>query len=996
MIKRLLILIILLIAAPCLGADVYIDPTAGSGGDGSFVSPFDSWADVDLSVANDYRQKCGTTETLSAALTITAVGSSGNHIIIGAYNADGSFEDSNPLFGATCRGGSAKPIIDRGTVGTGSVFTLTYAGSQYIEVNSIRMQDGETVAYINSSYNTFKYCYAYNFEYGWRIGLLADADYNMIEYNYIDHNDDDGTGGLTGDSIRTYIYAQNNTAQYNHIQGFDHAALYNTQGDNNIFQYNYVYGSAGSESECMNNGWGNHVNTWRYNFCEDAGVGIEINGSSSGVFYNNLMTCAGGVRPSHTEGQGCIILQTGNAYNANSNKIYNNVVYNSENYSTSNGLQILRSPGATGDVESNEIYNNIFLKISGYCIRWQDATGATTLTEASNIIKNNSCYDYDTNKYAGWFEFDSHWVPQDSNIYTTATAFNAADANIAGNRQDDPGLHNPASYEFWPDSTSDPVYDTGYDLAGYKTLLGSNSDFTASPPSVNIIEKASISMIGAYALSTNYYIDLDDAGTGSAGTIGDPWSWADFVGATISANNDYYFLCGSDVTISTGASAGYTLSVSGNSEEDKIVFGAYYGSGTIETGTFGKYCGNASEKPKLTKDNYTAAIFNQGVGVNYIELNSLQFINGEAATYVDGNYNTVKYCYIDGPSWGVKVGGSASSQYAYIGYNYINAPYDYASHSKDAIAVYSYGDYSTVEYNIIDGTGHAAIAVYNPGTTNVTVQYNYILDTNDDGSECILLSSSFTSARYNWCEDAGIIQVTGHDNYVYGNIINGINDRKTDTGAINVQPIGYNNYNNIITNNTIYFDGTQGASIRGIYLQEPSDSAQILENNVIANNIILNSNVIPFLVYDPYGQIESNSADEDVNVWYNNLAYNFSGGNIASIEGSAYATATLWNTNYDAASGNRDDDPGLSNLTATPPKLWPDSTDDAVYNAGYDLGSSYDDLLDYTSDFTASPPSVVIDENVTVEYIGAYAVEGEGSNPTVYPLQGVAGNFKYN
>ena len=454
--------------------------------------------------------------------------------------------------------------------------------------------------------------------------------------------------------------------------------------------------------------------------------------------------------------------------------------------------------------------------------------------------------------------------------------------------------------------------------------------------------------------------------------------------------------CGSDVTLSTGASAGYTLAVSGNSTADRIIFGAYYMDGGSpvhedDSPVFGQNCGNAAQKPKLTKDNFTAAIFNQGVGVNYIELNSLQLIDGEAATYIDGNYNVVRYCYIDGASWGVKAGGSASSQYAYVGYNYIFADYSFTTHDKDAIAYYGYADYGTIEYNVVGGTGHAAIAVYGTGTTDVTVQYNRIFDTDDNASECILLSSSSASVHHNWCEDAGIVQITGHDNYFYSNVINGINDRKTNTGAINIQPIGYNNYNNQITNNTIFFDGNEGATIRGIYLQEPSDSAQTLKNNVIANNIVLNANTIPFLVYDPYDQIESNEADADANVWYNNLAYNWDNANLVSIEGTyVYTNAIDWNTEYDKASGNIATDPSLSNPAGG--EFWPDDSGDPVVGTGYTLASPYDQLIvPGTSDFTLSPPVVNL-ETQSPNNIGAYKSSDAGPVAPTYPLQGVAGS----
>lgn len=78
-------------------ATYYIDPTAGSGGDGSEGSPFDSWADVTWAAGNVYLQKAGT--TFSGQLAPSASGTSGNTIFIGRYG-----EGANPIVTHTTSG----------------------------------------------------------------------------------------------------------------------------------------------------------------------------------------------------------------------------------------------------------------------------------------------------------------------------------------------------------------------------------------------------------------------------------------------------------------------------------------------------------------------------------------------------------------------------------------------------------------------------------------------------------------------------------------------------------------------------------------------------------------------------------------------------------------------------------------------------------------------------------------------------------------------------
>lgn len=66
-------------------ATFYIDPTAGSGGDGSFESPFNSWTSVTWTAGNTYLQKENTTYVGSILPTTT--GTSSAYITVGVYDA---------------------------------------------------------------------------------------------------------------------------------------------------------------------------------------------------------------------------------------------------------------------------------------------------------------------------------------------------------------------------------------------------------------------------------------------------------------------------------------------------------------------------------------------------------------------------------------------------------------------------------------------------------------------------------------------------------------------------------------------------------------------------------------------------------------------------------------------------------------------------------------------------------------------------------------------
>jgi len=512
MIKRLLILLILLVAVPCWGANVYIDPLCGTGaphyacGDGtSYTTPEDDWDDLTVTAGNDYRQLCGTTFT-DKINNITANGTSENYIIIGAYYISGGnpvHEDDSPTFGQDCGNAVEKPKIDTsGEIGKASD-TITLTGN-YLEVNSLQFYSLNTALYHRDiidnrgDYNIVRYVYIVGGFYGVR----SYGNYGTYEYNYMDGTENDadsdeiGMADPFGFSGSDYC-----TVQYNVVGNYDHGGVGLHYSDNNTIQYNYFFmGAEGGEdfawsiagpSSVFSPGAGSDNNTFQYNYSDNAGKGFQLWAGLGNVINANVFKCNGPVQPGGGNGS-CIDIysQSGDPYTGSyitGNYFYNNVVYDSDRVAATHSMRIYVPAGAdaSNDISGNFFVNNIFQKTSGNCIFVLDSQGSVVGT---NYWYNNSCYD-NGDDYA-----DIAGVP-----YSDAEAFNALDF-ATGNIDTDPGLNDPAGNEFWPASTGSAVYQAGYDVgAPYDTLLLSTSNFTASPPSV-LTDQFANDYIGAYGL----------------------------------------------------------------------------------------------------------------------------------------------------------------------------------------------------------------------------------------------------------------------------------------------------------------------------------------------------------------------------------------------------------------------------------------------------------------------------------------------------------------
>jgi uncharacterized repeat protein (TIGR02543 family) len=118
---------------------IYIDPTAGSGGDGSYGNPYDSWNDVTWEAGKIYLQKRGT--EYNATIDVGASGTSDNWITIGAYGTgDKPKISTNDNLGFELGNISYIKIQD---------FQITTTGTQEYWHNS-------GIKGNNGSYNTFE------------------------------------------------------------------------------------------------------------------------------------------------------------------------------------------------------------------------------------------------------------------------------------------------------------------------------------------------------------------------------------------------------------------------------------------------------------------------------------------------------------------------------------------------------------------------------------------------------------------------------------------------------------------------------------------------------------------------------------------------------------------------------------------------------------------------------------------------------------------------
>jgi hypothetical protein len=122
-------------------ATYYIDPTAGSGGNGSASNPFDSWSDLpSVNTGDDVYIRCDRTLTTpSDGIDINWNGTSSNRAIIGAYYMDGQ----TPVHGIS----GSKPAISGSNHARPSGTVPVYQGlidvinRDYVTIENLKIEE---------------------------------------------------------------------------------------------------------------------------------------------------------------------------------------------------------------------------------------------------------------------------------------------------------------------------------------------------------------------------------------------------------------------------------------------------------------------------------------------------------------------------------------------------------------------------------------------------------------------------------------------------------------------------------------------------------------------------------------------------------------------------------------------------------------------------------------------------------------------------------------
>ena len=487
MIKRLLILLILLVAVPCSGDSIYIDPDCTYSGDGTTTTcgaaaaqgPFKSWIDAEtagFSASHDYYQKCATTDTITAPIDVVSLtGSSGDRITFGAYYGSGTIGVSG-----------AKPIIVRSGT-SGSVFDFN--ASTYVFLTNLDLRGGDQSMYVDNGSDNFRMtnCVV-GYDAGYGVRILASDD-GEIYNNIIDSNNAvDSHNGIEIGSVSSG-YAGNGWSIYqNKFYSWSHThMLIGAYSSNNEVYYNYGDGTDCTSNACRGFGvWGaNSGNVIRHNYWYNYNQHSQLLQASNVTVYGNVFDT---IRDPAEE---ALDLSVQSSTSVTGNKIYNNTFYNLDD-SLARCIRLYVNTGFSGNVYGNEIINNVCLNYVDSGVRSRVAATATG-DIYGNTFRNNIYYLSGETQVADW-------KSADLNI-TEWNAINGTDTmTIIGELNADPSLSNPAGGDFWPSSSASAVYQAGYDVgAPYDTLLLSTSDFTASPPSV-LTDQFANDYIGAYGL----------------------------------------------------------------------------------------------------------------------------------------------------------------------------------------------------------------------------------------------------------------------------------------------------------------------------------------------------------------------------------------------------------------------------------------------------------------------------------------------------------------
>ena len=549
MIKKLfytIILLLLLAPSVCFGANFYIDPTAGGGGDGSFADPkLPSEVDGAITNTNDYYFKCGTTSNLTNSFDITDVdGTSENRVIIGAYYAEGSFDR------AGCLVDSELPIIQE----NGSTNTLTLMkieGSSYVTVENLdikhgnnHIQGGAGNSYIKITYNNIgEGCLA------WGVRFLYSSDHNEISYNTIDTKME-----IYGQEAETtlwdcikFVSTSYSEIHHNTIKNWGHTGVgLDDYSHHNKVYNNYILGEVTNHCRAFESDWRSYSNEFYKNYVVDMTARSQIFGSDHAIHHNVIANTRIPYFPknSMTEEGGGFTIAGNDARNHSGIKYYNNTFYNL--YGPAIKFVSYDSAGF-GTITNCEIINNLMIE-TGTDYNEHDDGGIShdyaifvsdTTKISSNKFQNNVIFTTDRAntiiKYRG----------TEMNVAT----FNGADESsdtISGNiaTSDGNNMTNPGADDFTLKVGADAVgagLSTVCDNALYK--YGWSSVTSYPPTDIATADKEALNQCDVGAFVFDFAIK-DPLPQGSGVSTLTTLSFTSSAGQT---DTDVYFKAGSSV-----------------------------------------------------------------------------------------------------------------------------------------------------------------------------------------------------------------------------------------------------------------------------------------------------------------------------------------------------------------------------------------------------------------------------------------------------------------
>ena len=567
--------------------------------------------------------------------------------------------------------------------------------------------------------------------------------------------------------------------------------------------------------------------------------GINVNNANNSI-YDNLIYNNGGYGMSlspdyNTNYNGVIYVYLNKIYNNVNNgiiigtssalryaQIYNNLIYNNSVAEIN-----LLSSSSNNLIFSNSIYTNF----TGSGIRVQIGSNATTIK--NNIIRTNNGYviyadtsnlteNYNCIYRTGGVD----WIVWNGSLYSSLTTYRTQTNQGANSMWQDCNFTDPQNGNFQLSSTS-PAINNGTDLSAYFT-----TDFLGvSRP------QGSGWDIGAYEYVSNdsvlcesntYYIDFVNGVDSNNGTCtNSAWKHApgdsNAIGipaaATIQSGNKIIFKGG--VTYEGMIQINSSIYQNGNST-DKIILR----SGDRDTPAWGT--GRAVINGKNTRGKG----FHISSARNFVTIDGFEIMNMTNQTDSAG-------IFID----------YGSSSDLHILNNLIHHIYGQAGSSGYGIETSGLNKNFIIEFNEIYFVEEKAIELY--ATTNTTVRYNYLHQTNDhnmvvSGANNSIYGNLLTQAGYDWDGGGAIIpaysfkvdsgSTPGYDYADYNNIYNNIIwDTTTGFGILNGK---YNNF----SNNVVYYVGFDdlndiSGGNEGFTLYNDGTSTNSVTGNKITNNI---------------------------------------------------------------------------------------------------------------------------------------------------------------